>query len=201
MINLNEGFDSNGIFNDGSVGIVEDVLFSKIEVHLKDNVANGYKLTFSKGGDLFQFINYYNENNDSNGNISKAIGMTLKNLIVAFYGESYSLQSFPTMLAAIDGVAKLLKAKIGSKCAVHVCYGTLDNPSTYMRFHKYSPWISSPSKVNILKLSNKNLYIRPNATPSLDITPNVYTSTNTNMNPFDNTAEMPTAENSDDLPF
>lgn len=169
MVNLNEGFSSSSIiFNNGEVGIVEDVIFNNIEQNKKDNVPVGYKLIFKKDGEMFQYLNYFNEAADTDGRVSKAIGMTLRNLIDTFYGKDYALPAFNSMANAIDGVAKLLKAKIGSPCAVHTCYGTENAPSTFMRFHKYAPWISSPENVSMLKLSKSNVYVRPAIQPSQD---------------------------------
>jgi hypothetical protein len=146
MIDLNNGYDSSIVFNDGVAGIVEGVSLraeSKKEDD-KENAPN-LKVIFvdSKGGEVnFGLWNIKATSEDPDKDLTN-LGRTAKHIFHTIFGSTYVIPPFKDDVELIAGLKRAIDANPTLRYRVVVNYGTESYPSDYLRVKKFVPFMEN----------------------------------------------------------
>ena len=146
MIDLNNGYDSSIVFNDGVAGIVENVSLraeSKKEDD-KENAPN-LKVIFvdSKGGEVnFGLWNIKADSQDPDKDLTN-LGRTAKHIFHTIFGATYVIPPFKDDVELIAGLKKAIDANPTLRYRVATNYGSESYPSDYLRVKKFVPFMEN----------------------------------------------------------
>ena len=165
-LNSNEFASTSKVFNDFVVGIIEDVDLTNVTktFNRETKAPSGYVIEFTKGAPIKHYVNYFNEEADTEGKVAKAVGMSLTHMIHALYGKDYVMPTGQNWIELIDKCMNLVYAKKGSKIRLHTNFGLATNPAQFPKVHRYVPYMelmSVPKAESRLRMNPKFIYERP----------------------------------------